>query len=99
MQTTRRSGRDDAEAVLRAQLGLARAAVDGFAQSATAYWLMWGTLGGPVIQAVETAAEAQRRYLDTLRSTLRDHGEERRPRSETPQREPLRHLLHSLARV
>ena len=70
MQTTRRSGRDDAEAVLRAQLELARVAVDGFAQGATAYWLMWGTLGRPAIQAVETAAEAQRRYLDTLRATL-----------------------------
>jgi hypothetical protein len=40
MQTTRRSGREDAEAVLRAELGLARVAVDGFAQGATAYWLM-----------------------------------------------------------
>ena len=70
MQTTRRSGRDDAEAVLRAQLGLARVAVDGFSQGAKAYLLMWGTLGGPAIQAVETAAEAQRRYLDTLRATL-----------------------------
>ncbi len=40
MQTTRRSGRNDAEAVLRAQLELARVAVDGFAQGATAYWLM-----------------------------------------------------------
>ena len=37
MQTTRRSGRDAAEAVLRAQLGLARVAVDGLAQGATAY--------------------------------------------------------------
>lgn len=70
MQTKRRSGRDDAEAVLRAQLGLARVAVDGFAQGATAYWLMWGTLGGPAIRTVETAAEAQRRYLDKLRATL-----------------------------
>lgn len=70
MQTTRRSGRDDAEAVLRAQLELARVAVDGFTQGATAYWLMWGTLGGPAIRTVETAAEAQRRYLDTLRATL-----------------------------
>jgi len=70
MQTTRRSGRDDAEAVLRAQLGLARVAVDGFAQGVTAYWLMWGTLGEPAILTVETAAEAQRRYLDTLRATL-----------------------------
>jgi hypothetical protein len=70
MQTTRRSGRDDAEAVLRAQLDLAKVAVDGFAQGATAYWLMWGTLGGPALRAVETTAEAQRRYLDTLRATL-----------------------------
>jgi hypothetical protein len=70
MQTTRRSGREDVEAVLRAELRLARVAVDGLAQGATAYWLMWGTLGGPAIQAVETAAEIQRRYLDTLRATL-----------------------------
>ena len=70
MQTTRRSGRDDAEAVLRAQLELARVAVDGFAQGATAYWLMWGTLGETAIRTVETTAEVQRRYLDTLRDTL-----------------------------
>ncbi len=70
MQTTRRNGRDDAEAVLRAQLGLARVAVDGFAQGATAYWLMWGMLGEPAIRTVETAAETQRQYLDTLRATL-----------------------------
>jgi hypothetical protein len=70
MQTTRRSGRDDAEAVLRAQLELARVAVDGFAQGATAYWLMWGTLGEQAIRTVETAAEAQRRYLETLKATL-----------------------------
>jgi hypothetical protein len=44
--------------------------VDGFAQGATAYWLRWGTLGEPAIRTVETAAEAQRRYLDTLRATL-----------------------------
>ena len=70
MWTTRRSGRDDAEAVLRAQLDFARVVMDGFAESAKAYWLMWGTLGGPAIGAVETVAEAQRRYLESLRDTL-----------------------------
>ena len=69
-RTTRRSGREDAEAVLRAQLDFARMVVDGFAEGARAYWSAWGALGGPAILVVETATEAQRRYLESLRATL-----------------------------
>lgn len=68
--TTRRSGRDDAEAVLRAQLDFAVAMLDGFTEGARAYWSAWGMRGAPAIWAVETAAQAQRRYLETLRATL-----------------------------
>jgi hypothetical protein len=70
MGTTRRSGRDDAEAVLRAQVDFAKVGVDGFATGAKAYWLMWGTLGSAAIEAVETAAKVQQRYLEELRGTL-----------------------------
>jgi hypothetical protein len=70
MGTTRSSGRDDAEAVLRAQVEFAKAGVDGFATCAKAYWLMWGTLGRPAIEVVETAAKVQQRYLEELRGTL-----------------------------
>ena len=68
--TTRRNGRDDAEALLRAQVDLATAAVDGSAKVAKAYWRMWGPWGAPTVEAVEAAAEVQRRYLETLRGTL-----------------------------
>ena len=70
MGTMRRSGRSDAEAVLRIQLDSAMVMVDGFANGAKAYWLMWGTLGGPATKAVTTAAEVQRRYLEELRASL-----------------------------
>lgn len=70
MGTTRRSGRDDAEAVLRAQVDLVKVGVDGFATGAKAYWLMWGMLGRPAIEAVETTAKVQQRYLEELRGTL-----------------------------
>ena len=68
--TLGRSGRDDAEVLLRVKLDFASVMVEGFAEGAKAYWLMWGTLGGPAIGLVEMAAEVQRRYLQSLRSTL-----------------------------
>ena len=68
--TLHRSGRHDAKALLRAQLDLATSAVDNAAKVAKAYWRMWGPWGAPTVEAVEAAAEVQRRYLETLRGTL-----------------------------
>ena len=68
--TCTRSGRDDAEVLLRAQVDLTMVAVDVFAKVAKAYWRMWGPWGAPTVEAVEAAAEVQRRYLETLRGTL-----------------------------
>ncbi len=70
METPRRNGSDDAEAILRVQLDLARAMVDNFAKSARPYQLMWGPLGGPAIEVMERALKAQRLYLEELKSTL-----------------------------
>ncbi len=68
--TMRSSGRDDAEMLLRVKLDFASVVVEGIAEGAKAYWLMWGTLGEPAIRVVEMAAEVQRQYLQSLRSTL-----------------------------
>lgn len=68
--TTRRSGSNDAETVLRAQLDFAEVIVGGFAQGAKAYALMWGPLGRPAAEAMETAAKVQRLYLEELKATL-----------------------------
>jgi hypothetical protein len=70
MQTPRRNGSDDAEAILRTQLGFAQAVVDNFAKSAEAYQLMWGPFGGPVLGAMRTALEAQRLYMEELQKTV-----------------------------
>ncbi len=70
MATPRRNGSDDAEAILRTQLDFARAMMGNFAKSAEAYQLMWGPIGGPAVEAMRTALEAQRLYLEELRNTV-----------------------------
>jgi hypothetical protein len=70
METPRRNGSDDAEAILRTQLDFAQAMVDNFAKSADAYQLMWGPLGGPAVGTMRTALEAQRLYLKELQKTV-----------------------------
>ena len=70
MGTPHRNGSDDAEAILRAQLDFARAMVGNLAESAEAYQLMWGPLGGPMVGAMQTALRAQRLYLEELRKTV-----------------------------
>ena len=66
----RRNGSDDAEAILRAQLDFARTMVGNFAKSAESYQMMWGPWGGPTVEAMRTALEAQRLYLEELRKTV-----------------------------
>ena len=55
METPRRNGSYDAEAILRVQLDLAKVMVENFAKSARPYQLMWGPLGGPAIEVMERA--------------------------------------------
>jgi hypothetical protein len=66
-----RSGGEDAEAILRAQLAFARMKVDAVARGATTYFRMWGVWGGPMVGLVEVVAEMQQRYLEELGKTLR----------------------------
>jgi hypothetical protein len=70
VETMRRSGRADAEAVLHAQLDFAEAMVGSFAKGAKAYELMWGPLGGPAIETMRMVLKAQRLYLEELKGTL-----------------------------
>jgi hypothetical protein len=70
MGTPRRSGSEDAKAILRTQLGFARATVDNFAKGAEAFQLMWGPLGGPAVGAMRTALRAQRLYIEELQKTV-----------------------------
>jgi hypothetical protein len=70
VETMRRSGRADAETLLRAQLDFAEAMVDNSAKSVEAYQLMWGPLGGLVVGSMRTALEAQRLYLEELQKTV-----------------------------
>ena len=70
METPRRNGSDDAEAILRTQLDFARAMVDNFAKSTEAYQMMWGPFGGPAVGSMRTALQAQRLYLEELKKTV-----------------------------
>ena len=70
METMRRSGRDDAEAVLHAQIDFAEAMVGNFEKGAKVYELMWGPLGGPAIETMRMMLRAQRLYLEELKGTL-----------------------------
>ncbi len=68
--TSGRSGGEDAEAILQAQLNSAKSIVNAFAEGSKAYWLMWGVLGRPVEELAQMTAEVQRRYLEELENTL-----------------------------
>ena len=68
--TPRRNGSDDAEVILRTQLGFTQAMVDNFAKSTEAYQLMWRPFGGPAVGTMRTALEAQLLYLKELRNTV-----------------------------
>jgi hypothetical protein len=62
--------------LIRTQLDFASVMVDATARG-TKFWCeLWGPLGEPAIDAVNTLAEAQQRYLRTLRETL-EKGESR----------------------
>ena len=62
--------------LIRTQLDFASVMVDATARG-TKFWCeLWGPLGEPAIDAVNTVAEAQQRYLRTLRETL-EKGESR----------------------
>ena len=71
METPRRNGSDDAEAILRTQLDFAQAMVGNFAKSAEAHQLMWGPVwrtdgrghaaGAPSTTAVPQRAAQDRR--------------------------------------
>jgi hypothetical protein len=70
MEPTRRSGTEDAETILHAQLDFAETMVDNLKRGAKAYGLMWGPLGGPAVEPMRMMLEAQRLYLEELRGTL-----------------------------
>ena len=55
---------------MRTQLDFASVVVDATAWG-TKFWCeLWGPCGEPAIEAVNTVAEAQQRYLRMLRETL-----------------------------
>ena len=62
--------------LIRTQLDFASVMVDATARG-TKFWCeLWGPFGEPAIDVVNTVAEAQQRYLRTLRETL-EKGESR----------------------
>jgi hypothetical protein len=62
--------------LIRTQLDFASVMLDATVRG-TKFWCeLWGPLGEPAIDAVNTLAEAQQRYLRTLRETL-EKGESR----------------------
>ncbi len=70
-----------AEGATRQALAFAERMVNDMAESAKAYWRMWGPLGEPMVQATDEWANTQRRYLESLRGTLekeanRDEGQD-----------------------
>ena len=50
--------------------------VNTFAESAKAYWRLWGPQGDPMIRVVDAWVEQQRAYLQWLRQ---NHAEGKRP--------------------
>jgi len=65
-----RSGTEDAETILHAQLDVAEAMVGNAVKSTKTYELMWGPLGGPLIEFMRMMLEAQRLYIEELKRTL-----------------------------
>jgi hypothetical protein len=49
--------------------------VNTLAESAKQYWRWWGPLGEPMIRTTEQWAEAQRKYLNSLRKSQGTGGE------------------------
>jgi hypothetical protein len=70
MTTVGRSGTEDAETFLHAQLDVAEAMVGNAVKSTKMYELMWGPLGGPTIEVMRMTLEAQRLYIEELKRTL-----------------------------
>jgi hypothetical protein len=62
--------------LIRSQLDFASVVVDATVRGTKCWCELWGPLGEPAIDAVNTVAEAQQRYLRTLRDTL-EKGERR----------------------
>jgi hypothetical protein len=65
-----RSGTEDAESILHAQLDFAEAMVGTLEKNTKTYELMWGPLGGPAIEPMRMMLKAQRLYLEELKGTL-----------------------------
>lgn len=63
-------------AATREGLGFAERMVDEMAQSARLYWRWWGPLGEPMVRAADEWANTQRRYLESLRGTQKEAGED-----------------------
>jgi hypothetical protein len=62
--------------LIRTQLDFASVVVDATVRGIKFWCEFWGPLGEPAIDAVNTVAEAQQRYLRTLREIL-EKGESR----------------------
>jgi hypothetical protein len=65
-----RSGTEDAESILHAQLDFAEAMVSALEKNTKTYELMWGPLGGPAIEPMRIMLKAQRLYFEELKGTL-----------------------------
>lgn len=58
--------------LMRGPVEFAMLLVDSWAGAARMYWGLWGPLGQPAIEAVETLAEMQRSYLRWLGGAIED---------------------------
>ena len=56
--------------------------VNTLAESAKQYWRWWGPLGEPMVRAADEWADAQRRYLESLRGSQEAGGRGGEPRDE-----------------
>ena len=58
--------------LIQAQLDFASVMVDAYARGAKVWCEFWGPLGEPAIGAVNAVADAQQRYLRTLKEILEE---------------------------
>src|SRR5919202_7093228 len=77
-----------AKGATRQGLAFAVRVVNDMAESAKLYWRGWGPLGEPMIQATDEWANTQRRYLESLRGSLEQGGDEARGESRAVPRVP-----------
>jgi hypothetical protein len=61
--------------MLRQQLGFTEYMLNALAENAKQYWRWWGPLGEPMIRATDEWADVQRKYLSSLKESLKESQE------------------------